>query len=534
MSTLSNLATLTKQELKVLIQGYFVLDYYQPDIYDTKERCLQLIEHWLKPDLDLMNRNAYQAVMQRQGFDLLKTDSIALAHELFGNNYYSTTIGSVIVDFLAGFPIQLEFGKTTEELIRYAMEIMNEPSEQKRNELFFKYTKEDPNKFLNDIEKIFFVLHGYGLPNKNISPRDYENRLFCLSCKSVPTTVTVLSNFVRLCVTNFSAREIYNKLSMCDLAQISPFEINVMREVKNALTVYSPAPAPAVTTKDLEKFKELLISYGMLPYAEYDRLEDVYETNLTQINDYRTVVINRKFSLKEIVSRPNLFVKSYIATLSDQQILGIAIPLNDDKIIKLIDFLHLQTFTDRERKSLEMQALTFLTKNRYFVISREPKDSKGNNQYPQVITYGKLIDAEQRIIPIDDFISILRGNECLYVYGGLSTKDAKELARIINMRLFTETINSLLEKYDLYRIRNMNYISTLANPAALGRYFSMDVKNFDKHDVPIEALSLAMYNSETNELLSLTFGSYLSNMYPANKNLLVDTFLYYSNILGTL
>lgn len=501
----------SKKDLAFLVSAYLVsTDGLNPKNLD-KDQLIDLINIWLQPENEILNENAYIAVSEGVAFDPQRTDLIELAQKIFGENYYSTSIGSRILETLAIYPAKLVFDNSFSKLYKKAANIMIEENEEKRNELFTSYTKQNSDLFLNDIEKIFYLLHGYGLPNKNISLKDYEIRQFLISCKIQPTAITILSEFTRMCPTNFSARDIYNKLSDFTLTNIPKTSLEAMKKVVEVLN------DPQDTMK---KFEALLISYGMFPYGEYNRMERVYETNLSQLNDYSGVIIDRRFSLSEIVGKASLFTKMYIMTLSDLEILRIKITLNNNFTIKFTDYISLNTFPERERKVVVQKAVDFLTEYRYFVLRSSNKTE---------ISYGRFIDAQQKIISLNELMKLLKTNGCLYAIGPLSTQQAKELITNVSNSEFQELIEKLLEKYELYRLRNSNYISTI-DGNELAVYFSKTLLNSEL--MPKEAKKLAMYSFTTNEYVSLTFEEYFANMYPQNKNLLNDSITYYSNILS--
>ena len=473
-----------------------LLDHYhvpRNDNEDFEYTC----KAWIDGPNTFVNNNPIMAIKKGQKFDITQVDMSSFIQEAFGS--YDPLFINVTED-VAKYPIRLVFINSYPELIKTVVRLIQESDSRA---FFEEITGESSANFLNQLEMIFYIMHGYGRPNPNISEKDMEIRLFLLnSAYLYPTSLTVLNRFVRLCATNYSPRDISNKLSDTVLPNIPEFLLAVMKNIVQVLS------APDFSPVDLE---ELLLSYGMFPYGEYEPTEKVYYTNLTQIQEYSNVMTDRRFSFKEVRDRPDLFIKMYLNTLSDMEIINMTVTM-ENTTFALKNTLKLDTMADRERSHIIARALEFLTAHRFFVL---------NNKN---IIYTRLVDSKHKKISPEELKRDLLKNQCFLCAGPMSPKEAQEIAKNISDPQTKEIIADLQELYDNAILHNRALLNKIPR-----EFIASQLSN---KIIPEAAKELLVYSARNQTLLSCTLGFYMDNIHPQYAYLLTDTLSYWADILG--
>ena len=166
--------------------------------------------------------------------------------------------------------------------------------------------------FINNIEKSFYLTHGYGRPNLNINYEDLQVRNFLNSC--CPTSFILLSSVTKQASEVQNINDIKNSLSNVLLCNIEPFILSMMERINKIFR------GKLVAGDDFRKFLRQL---GILPLTLFDSTTDVYRCNLSEILLYRSVIPERVFSFTEIEDRETHYIQTYINTLPDSQLLSI-------------------------------------------------------------------------------------------------------------------------------------------------------------------------------------------------------------------
>lgn len=170
-----------------------------------------------------------------------------------------------------------------------------------------KVPVETINKFfINRVEKVFFLTHGYGRPNPYIGSDDISMRTFII--ESSPTAITLLSNLVGV----EGLHNVLNALSSIRLTTIPANTINMM------MLINTFHESTQFMGESIEKtFKE----FGILPLYEYDSETNTFTTNLMEVDLYTKVLPERLFSMEEIENKTSDEVSNYIVTIPDDQLL---------------------------------------------------------------------------------------------------------------------------------------------------------------------------------------------------------------------
>ncbi len=366
------------------------------------------------------------------------------------------------------------------------------------------------NSFLNDVEFIYFLLHDNN--RLNIENEDPKLRVFLVDC--TPTALTCLCRFADTRST--SRRDILNALADKKLDKIPEFVLKVMREVERSLQ----------STDDLS---ELLISYGIVAEGRFNSAENVLETNLIQIEEYKSVIPDRKFRSTEVVGKQGLFLKSYLKSLSDQELLGISMTLGDQKFT-------LQEYRERsligyDRTDLLDDAYNFLTQRLFYIEEKRGTASVG---------YGSLIDTKRDLLTLEEFASKLKARGCLYAQGPLTEKEATSLLKRFPAQL--EILGSLLNKLKEYKRKGKLalYQLTPEQREIIGERYSEllgSAEAPDENDLK-EVLKLKFdplvhaYRNGEFILLSLDLSDYLTGLYVEVPELLKETLEFYTDLFS--
>jgi hypothetical protein len=378
-----------------------------------------------------------------------------------------------------------------------------EKSENSRE--YFRYiTGEDPQNFLNDTERKFYLTHGYGRPNKYISPRDYNLRIFYSNVS--PTALVSLSDIFGICPTRQDPNIILDAMSDFNLKSIDHFHRDAVKKITDCLgegsvcdTTYGNnlndfsitgriIPQQCDESKTL-CFKRFLKSIGMLATFEYDPTHNVFISNLSQLNLYRMVIPDKVWNLEEVKDLPDIIVESIVRTLPDDQlnlIMG-----NDQNQLRS----HLLTNT-----------IKHLIQPRY--------DIEDNS-----ITYGRFVDDSKKIMGFEDFIQSVIKHRALI--DPFDNPFDVETAETLNQTLHSDVLRQIINKTKARTIENKDIVNILSN---------IDI---DSLEGPVKKLNLWSKRDISGWfLVAINFDEYFQLWNPLFPDMIEDTFKYYKSILN--
>jgi hypothetical protein len=275
------------------------------------------------------------------------------------------------------------------------------------HDYFYQITGENPLNFINDTERIFYLTHVYGKPNKYISIEDYNLRIFYSNASS--TALIALSDIFNICPSQQNPNVIRELLSDINLQSIDNFHKNAVEKITKC--------------SNKEDFNKFLNSIGMLPIFDYDPFHDVFISNISQLNQYRLVQPDKIWNFDEVKDLPDIVIESIIQNLPDTQLLEI-----EARNFKFKDELDLSRPIFR----------TFLVKGAYEFLTRPRYYLNDNN-----IICGRLVD-DIKEVNLDTFIQNIAH------YGALidtfNNPIDPETAEILNESISNPLLHDILKQ----------------------------------------------------------------------------------------
>lgn len=345
-------------------------------------------------------------------------------------------------------------------------------------------------EFLNKSEQNFFLTYGYGKPNNHISLTDAEFRSFYSNAN--PTALIALSDILSVCATRQNPDIIREALGEINLKSIDKYHQGAVKVITNCLDS---------SNNKLECFKEFLLSIGALPVFDYDPYHNVYISNISQLNEYTKVQINKSWNFEEIRNMPDLIVETYIRTLSDTEILKISVNLQSSQIIKYQDTLDLSILKNRLRSNLVDGAIKFLTKFDYY-------------PYGNIIYYGRLVDDNMKIMTFNEL------KNSIDKYGALI--DPYGNAIDYNTKIAKDNFKEYVSKTRVYEMQNKNFTNNKL------RAIFESSEDLDA-DLEGDARKLILWSK--GYPVAMNFDEYFKLWSPLFTDIIKDTVEYYKSIL---
>jgi len=395
-------------------------------------------------------------------------------------------------------PIREAWGYPPEDLVEGYLNASD------RNDYFQQFTGISGEKnFLNDTERLFFLTHGYGRPNEDISVADLKARQIYI--QAPPTALIALSDILGVCPTNQDPDFIREKLSELKLIGIDSFHETVVVKITECLRNCKPC-----STEAIECFREFLRSIGVLDVITYNPTTNVFESNISQLSLYKSVIPDKHWSLQEILGMPDVYVKSTLEELSDQQLITIEAP-------------HVGPFQPdlpTLRSRLIQEAMNFLTQKRYFFL--------GNGQ----VGFGRPIDEELQQMALEELFESFQTHEAFIdPYGNPVGDDDIKL-------LMNFESEQLLEKRNARVLKNIQLISAL-DPEKRGDI----VKKLQEENLPLTQLQ-EVFTDESGELIlwakqnqewipiNIDWNTYFELWSPRYSKIIRDSIEYYTSGLN--
>lgn len=362
---------------------------------------------WLVPSSKgHVSNNPKSAIKNKMSFDISTNENKQLLlNEIFGTRY---PLSLLMIDDLSLYPFEFD---NYVELIKCYNAANN-------SDIYFKYmTGLDPNKFLNHGERLFYLTHGYGKPHKHASLLEYEKRKLLLSC-IFPTSFSVFTDlFPDLSYDNIdNSTIIKEKLYGYDLTSIPIYHMNAF--ILLNLDIPSTLNKLGIYSDNLEYLID----------------KDFYITNCTQIQLYRTVITDRKWYYEEVRNKPIEFIKEYLSTLSDPEILSISVPISLNTECEFIKFQQSfkQTRKNYYRSKLLENSLRFLTDQKHRILKK-------------YVIFGSMV-GNLKVYTQDDFLWQLQNFGSLIDKHGnlLTTSEAYELNQTLQSSILLQIINKTI------------------------------------------------------------------------------------------
>lgn len=321
------------------------------------------------------------------------------------------------------------------------------------NDYFYQITGEDSSNFINNTERIFYLTHGYGRPNKYISPEDYQLRIFYSTAS--PTALIALSDIFGVCPLQQDPNLIRELFSDFNLKSINRFHQGAVKRITHCLGQETLCNVGSNSLDNLSItgriipqqcnqsktlcFEEFLNSIGMLPIFDYDPFHNIFISNLSQLNQYSSVQPAKVWNFDEVRNLPDIMVASIIKILPDTEILKIKTLDN----IAYIDTLDLSQPANRLRSRLVDGAIKFLIRPEYHLSGTQ-------------ITYRRLVDDNMKITNVNDFIQSITKFEALI--DPFDNPIDLETAEELNQILHNETLRKIIIKTRARAIENKEII----------------------------------------------------------------------------
>lgn len=384
--------------LLALIESYYVKLHDGSPLHDTNnlETIYKFILDWTEPDqVPIQKSNYIGAIKTGNRFALESPDHIQkLTQELFGS--FQEDFSDNVIDDLSKYPMRKFFNEDPWVLFQGWLQSND------RDSYFQEVTSENPDNFLNSTEKLFYLTHGYGRPNKYISGSDLSLRNFIKSAE--PSSLIVLMDILNICPARQIPSLILEKLSEIDLKSIDPFHQNILKNVSECMKG-AICTNQGCSPDKVKCLQSSLRELGILDTVEYNPSVRVYMTNLSQLKQYEKVIPNKKWDLEQIKDLSNESVSSHLLELPDSELLEIQ-SMNGEMLINRLDLSQLK---NRFRSRLVAEAKNFLLEPKYFVdngklvygrfIDSTLPEVKIESLEESVLNFKALIDPNDR--PID-------------------------------------------------------------------------------------------------------------------------------------
>ena len=519
-----------------LIQAYYVRSHDGRRI--TDEDPSAFIQAWLAPDTTAeVLSDPLTAIQQGARFEANRAMNQEIIDLIFDNRI---PVASVMIDDFANWPMRRAWQYDPWELLQGYIRAINPL------DYFEGVTGERASNFMNHTERIFYLTRGYGRPNKYISSSDLNLRRLYMS--AVPTALIALTDILLICPTRQNPDFILEGLSEIDLSIIDKFhQTSVIRitqclngarlcAARDALSPRETYNSPGsfddrcltgTCATGLEScnpaliscFENFLRSIGALPIFEYDPSTNIFISNISQLDQYRQVIPDKRWSLEEVMNMPDVYVAGILRRLPDLELLNIETPLSGS----LRDNLTLNNLSDRLRETLLDEATRFLTEKRYFLLPSG------------VIGYGRPVDESLQEMTSQELIeSLLDKGALIDPYENPINPDTAEM-------LFgseSTQVQPIIYKTRAMAIENGGYITSLTREQRenLVRGFRGLLEN----EIEVEVLQALLEESGPYAMklllwsggpVGLDFEDYFRSWSPLYQKILKDTLNYYVQIL---
>lgn len=468
---------------------------------------LNFILEWLKPDNVPILNDPIEAIQKGHRFD--PKDGLDLYLQLFNDQII---ISEAIIEDFSKYPMRSAFtvtGKLMKPLDLLKGYIMS----KNRREYFQEVTGEPASNFLNETERVFYLTHGYGRPNKFISPIDLKYRKLIMASEG--SALIALIDILEICPSNQNPSLVLEKLSDFNLRSIDKFHLNTIGEVNECFrcnSVKQPSCGEGFPTI-IYCFENLLKKIGALPAFDYDPTENVFRSNLSELNLYQKVIPDRKWSFELVKDMPNTYIQGVIQTLSDSELATLTVPsgasINMD----------LSRLPDRSRSSLLQIVLKFLTQPQYYSLPT-----------PNQFVYGRLADSQLQSISGNELVESIRKHGALIDPYGHPITIAT--AQMLNEQIANPIITEIIEKTRKRSKEN----ETVSNKAKLRDAF-IALLNYDLNLDDLKeilktnrAMNLILWS---NGPIAMSFQEYYRLWYPLYSDIIRKTLEYYRIALQT-
>lgn len=524
-----------------LLNSYYVRTH-QGEIYSGNndvESILNFIHQWLQPEPVKQETvtDPVKAIREKVTFSLDDALNKNVLDQIFGETI-PVAIG--ILDDFANYPMRVSFNTYNpwDLLIGYIQ------SENQAN-YFYQITGKNPKIFLNHTERIFYLTRGYGRPNKYISTTDNALRKFYM--KAAPTALIALSDIFGICPTRQNPDVVLERFSDTNLKSIDQFHKDIVQKITECLhqmPICQLTQSSSLLTFPLNTggsfddfsitdkiipqecghskivcFKQFLNSIGMLPIFDFDPFSNVFISNISQIEQYRSVQPTKVWNFEEVRNLPYLIVASVIHSLPDNQLVAITVP----KGFRYADSLDFSRLVNRLRTRLVSGAIEFLTQPRHY-------------QDNQNIFYGRLIDDNIQSMTLSDLLaSISTYGALIDPYNNVINVNAAEslnenLRNEILRQAILKTRARMLENIDLINVVTLEQKEQFIQVFRTNAEYNLNIENLNKSFTgPIRKLILW---SKQNEWVpvAINFDEYFKLWDPLFKDVIKDTLNYYLSI----
>jgi len=331
-----------------LIEAYLIRDHSGnvPPGISFKE----LFRIWVRPDPVEIVDNPLIAIKNHLRFNP-NEDMIQLPSQLGTDNF---PLGDQFYLDLSRYPMTDHFGDSIKQLLEWV-------NSDSPDNYFTLITNLSPSLFLNNVERAFYLTHGYGRPtwDLNISLRR-------LLLQATPTALITLSDILGFCPDRQSAVDIREKLN----------GVFVPPEYRQAISRISSA-------SDESQLKLALASYGIGGSIKWDSDEKLFRTGLSQFGAYSQVNTHAVWDPDQVIGVNQVSVYRYLETLPDWELTSIQLKGRFYPI------------PDGPRTSKVKQIHHLLTDKSYFLVDKRE------------IYYGSLVDKHYDIWPLADFVRII-------------------------------------------------------------------------------------------------------------------------------
>jgi hypothetical protein len=536
----SELYNYSVESLLQLLNNYYVRSH-QGKIYsgdNTQNSILAFISSWLTPE-PLEQENITDPMIAIRQLITFSVDSAINKDIIDRISEEKIPLASSALDDFAHYPMRVTFNNYDPwDLLRGYIQT------EDKNKYFRQITGENPSNFLNHTERIFYLTRGYGRPNKYLSNTDNILRHFYMN--AAPTGLIALSDLLGICPTRQNPDVIREKLSDIDLKSIDRYHQGAVEKITNCLGQELVCNVPqtsslltfplrsgtnvddfSITNEivpqqcDQSKvacFEKFLNSIGISPIFEFDPFSNVFTSNISQMNLYRTVQPSKIWNFEEVRNLPDIVVASVIQSLPDNQLINISTPQG----LRYVDTIDFSRPINRLRSRLTAGAINFLTQPQYYV--------NGNN-----IFCGRLVD-DLKSMTVDDFIKSISKYGALIdpYYNVIDINSAEKL----NKTLQNEILRQVILKTRALTIRNADLVDALSQEQKddLIKPF----KGFSEHGVNIDDLNMLLTGSARELILwsnknewssvAIKFNDYFLLWSPTLSDVIKDTLDYYISI----
>lgn len=488
-----------QEPLQKLINAYYVRNHKGRTYDEVGGNRVEFILEWLQPVKDVsFIDNPKTAIEQGARFNLGE-GSWKLTEQIFN---YELPVGDVIKDF-ALWPMRNVWGYSGWDLLQGYVNTAD------RKTYFEQITGEPAGNFLNHTERIFYLTRGYGRPNIYISPQDLKARHFYM--KAAPTALIALNDLLGICSTRQDPQFVLEKLSDVDLVRIDKFHQKAVEEITLCLNKKQLCTGLACNPQMIDCFNEFLMGIGALTIFTYDPSDNIFISNISQLGLYQHVVPDKKWHLNDITDMPDIYIRSILAQLPDNEVVSIEVPhagpFNPD----------LTTLKARLRESLLQKALAFITRPRYFFLENG------------LIGYGRPIDSQLDEMSSADLIQSVQQHDALIdPYGhAISVELAKEL--------FPAELDNVINKTQSMQVNNYNLIQSIPFEERKELIEKLQRDDVDLKEVLTEqAEELMLWSKQNTEWIpiAMDFKTYFELWAPSYPQIIKDTLEYYTETLA--